>query len=369
MIKSIKEIAGVLFKDSSRYLPALYGSKRKRTDTNEPLWTRLRNRNEQLLINPHGAGVKCDWQWSSSLHATKIMKSWGSKLFQRAFEDWAIEFQNLNETKNIPDISVIFAHAGTERVPQLSRVIHSVGGQRDVDIECLVVDLSVESIGNLLPPGVCYEHVETSHLKPGWRKSWAYNIGARMAHGKILLFHDGDICMPASYCKTVHKTLIKDGYEVASLQRFLFYLNQKTSKHIQQTEKLPCSVPETILQNWKGGTIAILKEKFFEIGGYDEGFVDWGGEDTEFYDRCQTLNHMEFGTVPFIHLWHQPQTGRRVATNPNIETVLPWRNSLSRKDRCDELQQRNFGNKAGPDPVISYKNTELNHSMVSASWC
>lgn len=355
MTHSIKEIAGVALKDTAQYLPALYGTQNLRTKNGDPLWTHLRNRKERLIINPDGPGVKCNWKWSSPLHAPQVIKPWGKKLFQRAFEDWPVVFRDLSKTSQSPDISVIFAHAGTERVPQLCSVIRSLGGQQDVTVECLVVDLSEEPVGNLLPAGVCYEYIDTSHLQPGWYKSWAYNMGARMAQGKILLFHDGDICMPAGYCKAVHKTMTEDSYEAASLQRFLFYLNEKTSEKIQQTEILPATYPETILQNWKGGTIAILRERFFDIGGYDEGFVDWGGEDTEFFDRCRILKQMDFGNIPFLHLWHQPQSGRRVVTNPNTETILPWRNSIARRERCDELRQRKFGMKAGPDPLLSYK--------------
>ena len=38
----------------------------------------------------------------------------------------------------------------------------------------------------------------------------------------------------------------------------------------------------------QGGTIALEREAYFEIGGYDECFVGWGGEDNEFFQRCQT---------------------------------------------------------------------------------
>ena len=91
------------------------------------------------------------------------------------------------------------------------------------------------------------------------------------------------------------------------------------------------------------------------IGGFDEGFVDWGGEDDEFYDRCGLLGHCRSGYLPFLHLWHPPQPDRKVSTNPNIADVLPWRLALLQYDRVTELSQRGWGDVVGPDPMVDYK--------------
>ena len=56
--------------------------------------------------------------------------------------------------------------------------------------------------------------------------------------------------------------------------------------------------------------MALTREAFFRIGGFDERFVDWGGEDNEFYDRCTTLRRYPYGYLPFLHLWHPPQESK-----------------------------------------------------------
>jgi hypothetical protein len=125
---------------------------------------------------------------------------------------------------------------------------------------------------------------------------------------------------------------------------------------ILKSDQIRCSeAPERVFQNWKGGTIAISKEAFFSIGGFDEGFVDWGGEDDEFYHRCSAIRHFTFGYIPFVHLWHAPQPDRKVTTNPNISKILPWRLEIPATDRIKELSIRQFGNSQRPDPLHSYK--------------
>lgn len=48
-------------------------------------------------------------------------------------------------------------------------------------------------------------------------------------------------------------------------------------------------------------------------GGMDEGFEGWGGEDAEFWDRCQTLSVWNSGYLPLVHFWHAPQPGKTPA--------------------------------------------------------
>ena len=99
------------------------------------------------------------------------------------------------------------------------------------------------------------------------------------------------------------------------------------------------------------------RDEFFRLGGYDEGFVGWGGEDNEFFNRCAAIGHMKFGSVPFVHLWHVPQSDKHVSDNKNITHAIDQRLSMPVKDRIAELSQRNFGNPAKPDPTMGYSET------------
>ena len=349
-----RELIGVLCKDTFRYIPKLYFSGDNSSWVSLGSWIYLRNRYESLIGNPHGPGVICDWEFSSQLHACKIIPHWGKQLMRLALDDWPIEFSTTPKIKTAPTVSFIFAHAGLDRLPQLNQTIFSLWGQLDSCVECVVIDLTPDSVQEHLPEGVIYHHIPTNHLSPGWRKSWAYNIGARVASGDILVFHDGDICVPNRYVQELLKWLYFGDYQVASIQRFLFYLSAYETEKIIQTQSIVPTFADNILQNWQGGTIAIRKQDFFAIGGFDEGFVNWGGEDLEFFDRCRLLRHFSFGYLPFIHLFHQPQKDHRLITNLNTAKVLPARLRVKPSDRRDELVQRQFGNSEFPDPPVPY---------------
>jgi hypothetical protein len=77
---------------------------------------------------------------------------------------------------------------------------------------------------------------------------------------------------------------------------------------------LHASAPERILQNATGGgSLCISRAAYDAIGGFDEGFVGWGGEDVDFWDRAQTRRVWPYAHLPFIHLWHAPQPNKTPA--------------------------------------------------------
>ena len=323
-----------------------------------PGWVALHNRIEQLSTNPHGPGVRCDWQWGSELHACTVWPSLGRQLMRKALHDWPIKFANIPPRSSGPRVSFIFAHGGRSRLPQLQRTIQSVFAQQEVEIECVVVDQSPVPLIGELPAQVVYRHLSKEGVPSGWHKSWAYNVGARLASGEILVFQDGDICVPQRYGAEVARTILKEGYDAASLQRFLFYLDPQATRQMDVIDHPNLRQnPERVFQNWKGGTIAVRRDAFFSLGGFDEGFVDWGGEDDEFFDRCSAVRHCRFGFLPFVHLWHRPQPDRKVSDNPNISQIMPWRMQLPVGDRIAELTARKFGNPQHPDPAASYKSS------------
>src|SRR5216684_945443 len=109
-------------------------------------WVALHNRIEQLSTNPHGPGVRCDWQWGSDLHACTVWPALGRQLMRRALHDWPIEFADIRPRTSGPRVSFIFAHGGRSRLTQLQRTIQSVFAQQEVEIECVVVDQSPFSL-------------------------------------------------------------------------------------------------------------------------------------------------------------------------------------------------------------------------------
>lgn len=352
-----RDLPGVVLKDLPRYRRAFERSGAG-FESDPDGWISLCNRNERLLQVPGQRGFQCDFADGTTLHAPQVWHSLARRMLASALAEWPIEFaqEPVRGGRDEPEVSVIFTHSGADRLPLLLRTIETVNAQREVACECIVVDQSKVPVRDALPRHVRHIWLDNSALEPGWRKSWGYNVGARAARGDILLFQDGDVLMPARYAAEVWSALRSGHQAAASLQRFLFYFDQETTRGVLGgLLDVNSAEVEQVRHNWKGGTIAIRRDAFFDIGGFDEGFVDWGGEDDEFYDRCAEVGHRRAGYIPFVHLWHAPQQGRATKVeNENTKRVMPSRMALTRAARINELKRRQFGQIQTPSPTRRY---------------
>jgi len=354
--RGLRDLAGVVLLDLPRYWRALRHSGAKYR-SHPKGWIGLRNRAERLQAASEGLGVRCDWNLGNALHAAQVLPFLGDRLLRAALAEWPIQFaRNAPAAAECPEVSFIFAHSGSDRLPQLRQTLYSLFAQRDTRCEFIVVDQSPSPLLPSLPEGIVYRHLSKEGLPKGWYKSWAYNVGARLARAPILVFQDGDICAPSRYAAEVVQKIGERGYRAASLQRFLCYLDQAATRAIHARQAISASArTDLVYQNWKGGTIAVARDAFFALGGFDEGFADWGGEDDEFYDRCSLVGHCRHGYLPFVHLWHAPQDDSRISSNLNMTEVLPWRLSMPADLRAAELRSRAWGSVDHPDPSTSYK--------------
>lgn len=337
MMQRLSDLPGVIVRDIVRYRRAFaHSGSGFRSDRQG--WISLCNRIERLIPDSDGPGMCCDWLWGSALHAPSVIPSLGHRIMQASLQEWPIVFADRPIVQaGFPCISFIFAHAGLERLPQLKRAIRSIYAQIDVPCEVVVVDQSPEPIIGGLPTPIIYRHLERPAGSP-FHKTWLYNAGARLARSPILVFHDGDVCVPELYANELLRAFAR-GFGAASLQRFLYYLGPADTARTEVADRfLPDFTPQLVFQNWKGGTIAITRDAFAAIGGYDEEFIGWGGEDAEFYDRCAEVGHCRSGYLPFVHLWHPPQPSKSGAQRDANIDFFRRRMDTPRRERIARLR-------------------------------
>jgi predicted glycosyltransferase involved in capsule biosynthesis len=203
----------------------------------------------------------------------------------------------------------------------LLATLRSFAAQERVRIECIVIEQdSRPRIEKELPDWVRYFFQEAVSGKEDYNRSAAFNLGARHAQGDTLLLHDNDMIVPSDYCLKI-RDLSRLGYEAINIKRFVFYLNQNDSRRIMDSiEYLKDCTPVYVVQNLEaGGSVAINKDAYFSVGGMDERFIGWGGEDNEFWERCGQLKRWIWGFAPIIHLWHESQPLKLEKNNLNIE--------------------------------------------------
>ncbi len=311
-------------------------------------WTWIANRGDTLVEGP-GKGVRLPDRWTSDIHVCDVWPPLGGRLMRRALAEWPVRMRGNPEglPDGTPEVSFVIGHRGRGRWRQLDLVLRSIAGQIGARVECVLVEQSSEpEIRDRVPSWVRTIHTPVPDDLP-YCRSWALNVGARMARGRLLVLHDGDMLVPRAYARELLE-LKGRGYEVINLKRFIFYLDEEsTERAFRIGEVDPSSDVEKVIQNAEGGgSVAVDRHAFFELGGFDESFIGWGGEDNEFWERAQIRSVWPFGYLPIVHLWHPPQEGKDDRGRATVD-LLDRRSLIPPEERVQELTRREFGRPDG----------------------
>lgn len=271
-------------------------------------WQDLCNRIERLGEGGDRDSRVCDWQWTSELTVCRVFPCAAGRLCRHCFREWPMEGGDRRQAGDrdpVPLISVVIPVGGRDRHAALMAVLRAFLRQTIREIEIIVVEQGLAPLGaGALPAGVRYLGEAGGAEEAGFNKSRLLNAGVRLARAPWVLLHDADIVVPARYVEAI---LVRGraGWEAVRPIRFLFYAGREESAGFIAHGRLSGSI-ERVTQNFPGASTAITREAYGAIGGHDEGFVGWGGEDTEFLDRLRTRRLFPGHFAPALHLWHPP---------------------------------------------------------------
>lgn len=272
-------------------------------------WTRFRNRNEKLTIDPASGGARCEWRYATDLHLCNISSFATRIFFTRVLRDWPVLLAANPVMTGKPRVSFVIGHRGERRLPLLQATLASIAAQREVAVECIVVEQSARpELAGRIPSWIRTIHTPIASDELPYNRSWAFNVGANASTAPLLVLHDNDFLVPASYARELVRRH-DEGWEVIDLKRAMIYLDQKSTEEIMDSGRVtPRAEVERVTQNLNaGGSLGVDRETYFEMGGFDEDFVGWGGEDNEFWERAETRRCWTFAYLPLIHLWHPRQ--------------------------------------------------------------
>jgi GT2 family glycosyltransferase len=320
----------------------------------------IRNFREKLEFAPGGGAARCCWRWTTDLHACKVFPVLGRRLMGRMLEAWPIFFADAPRAGagegTLPAVSFVIGHRGPGRREHLLATVATIAAQEGVSFECIVVEQSVKpELAGQLPVWVRYCHTPLPQDDLPFSRAWAFNVGARLAQGELLVLHDNDLLIPRGYAAQAWQRF-REGYQVVNLKRFIFYLTEEATVRLTREPGSALAPADTsaVMQNAQGGgSLAVGRETCLELGGFDESFLGWGGEDNEFWERCQSRSLWPFGYLPLVHLWHPPQAGKEDQSWGNRE-LMGKRSLLDVSLRIRELASRSFGNprQLDPPPVL-----------------
>jgi len=305
-------------------------------------WSSMCNRNEKIKFDSLTSGYICEWQDSSRMTLARIFPSTGAKLMQLSLNKWPIGFRK--ETKKVtpskPDVSFIIGVRGLNRLLQFEACLESLIAQEGCSFEIIVVEQSWDKqYEEIIQQGVRYIYTQSTDPEMPYNRSWALNAGVEGARGKILVLLDADMIVPIKFAAEISKRMAEQ-VDVMRLPRYIFYLDESTGKEVIASRNVSAVISvSTIVQNARN-PIAIKANAYRAIGGHDESFYGWGGEDSEFIERARTLRFCEGGFMPIIHLWHEEAPKRhRKANLDRLNSVL----KTPVDERISSLKARAYG--------------------------
>jgi glycosyltransferase involved in cell wall biosynthesis len=195
-----------------------------------------------------------------------------------------------------------------------------------------------------------------------FNKSQAINRAAKRARGDILVIVDADVIFaPTIISKSIE--LLENSPLIIPFQR-IHYINETNTKKILETGQLwPINggadnfVVDATNGNYEYiSLVNVIKRETFEaIGGYDERFYGWGGEDDAFNVTVNTMcgNHIRLNQDVY-HLWHPPAPGnhhyskeRHVNYRINMELRDRFFSARGDKEEIQHLiKEKSYYNKA-----------------------
>lgn len=320
---------------------------RSRGSQPEP-WLTIRNRDES--IGTDSIGVECHWRFVTELHIANVFPATGRRLMRKALTRWPIAMREAPQAQRggTPRVSFLIGHRGLERLPHLLATLRSIAGQKDADCECLVVEQSASrEIEKLLPPWVRYIHTPLPQPDLAYCRAWSFNVAAKHARGDVLVLHDNDMLLPERYAAEA-LSRIDQGAAFVDLKRFLFYLDREETAAIFRTGAVPKAASSSVIQNLEGGSIVARRDAYEAIGGFDEQFIGWGGEDNEFFERALVFGGVNrFAYMPILHLYHEPQPGKASQATAAITRYRELQ-EIEAAERIARLKQREQGRMDGP---------------------
>lgn len=182
------------------------------------------------------------------------------------------------------------------------------------------------------PLGEATKYIIVKSPDENFHFSWLRNIGAKEAKYDHLLFIDADLLFRSDYFSEIADFIKSDlpffmGWDKA------FYLDKQDSIRFNESHKFNFGkfneerIRASSEHKWDGLIQYCLRDLYFDVGGGDEGFTNWGGEDNSLVKRIltkadwlympYTIYHMEHGNRV-----HGGNTERWNYTRQNVEDVI-----------------------------------------------
>lgn len=168
--------------------------------------------------------------------------------------------------------------------------------------------------GKVWPTYEGYQVVEGHHVSGPFNRSEAINTAARIAgNWDVAVIADGDAWVPKEQLDAAVKMARETGRLVSAFTE-LWMLPEVTTQGLLRGNSVPARIPTPPERKKDHRSICIVVPRvvFEAVGGFDEGYRSWGGEDDAFW-HAATIAAGDPQRVAGVayHLHHKPASTRQ----------------------------------------------------------
>ncbi|MFJ4254676.1 glycosyltransferase family 2 protein [Microbacterium sp. NPDC090003] len=231
----------------------------------------------------------------------------------------------------LPRVSVIVAHY--DQPAELERTLHALAAQ---DYPRDLLEVVVADDGSPGPVEVPDDVILVGQEDRGFRLSAVRNLGVRASSGDVLCFLDADTSPEPDYVRELTRlpALLPEAVTVGRRRHADFSGIPPTAPVAVAAEGRELSEPSWLAEAYGrsanlrraddrsyrfviGAVIACSRMLFDEVGGFDESFTSYGGEDWEWAHRMWQAGAV-LAHVPVAVAWHDgPEWADRDGSGPD----------------------------------------------------
>lgn len=237
------------------------------------------------------------------------------------------------------DVSVViaFKNWGAERLEVAARSI--IRSLESTDGELIISDYGSDDAGVAEQVADAVGAIVVRTVEdPVWSRSRALNAGFAKARGQLLISTDADMVFAPETIQTIYR----------------WWKQSPDSAYFLQCRDLPRDVTTTLLSGgslresdleqasiirprWgMGGMMAISRNQFAALRGFDERLHTYGREDMDFALRARRAGHrnvwIEAPEARMYHMWHKPASAPAEPSD-SVKTAVARNRKLVDEDK------------------------------------
>lgn len=244
-----------------------------------------------------------------------------------------------SERSVVPSISYVVPCRNFERSDSIKTVVNGIIGQSFPHIQIILVEQDVTQKLKLSDFKLIDKLVFVNDSYDGlFNKSKAFNVGVTLCKYDVIL-HDADMISRADYTKRIYDLLLER--EAVHICGAVIYLDKESTHNVNVSGVLPVKPSfERVVGYFEGGSLALRRSSYWDIGGFNEDFWGYGVEDCDFYARASSLSTwLRSKEYDLVHLWHSrvPNWQTHHQENINLGKELA---KMSIQDRINQQKSK-----------------------------